>query len=375
MKIFSLLCAAVFWAVSALAAGLPDPAAFFIAVERGDVAQARKWLDAGLPVDFEGHQIGSGLMIAAWEGNVPMMALFHQRGADLNKANALGEQPLLHAAWRGHLPAVRWLVERGARLNRTGKAWSALHYAAFAGHDEVAAFLLERGADVNALSVNGSTPLMMSAREGKEDLAQRLLSAGARTDITNDAGENAMDWAMRNNNLRIARTIGGSENFARAAAAPPESRGLPVRSQPVPDRVDMLLAQARKLEAAGRRDAALKVYRAAMTSLRKMEAQTAKANPKPNAAPRKVTGMMITARRAAPSEQTAGLNYATPGAGLAGDKIGATEGAAAGTASAAVTADPVDDWLRRGRELEAAGRRAEALQAYRQASALLRAAR
>ncbi|MBP8898518.1 MAG: hypothetical protein KBG32_08525, partial [Sulfuritalea sp.] len=59
-------------------------------------------------------------------------------------------------------------------------------------------------------------------------------------------------------------------------------------------------------------------------------------------------------------------NYATPAAGIEAEKVGA-----GGTASGAA-ADAADDWLRRAREFEAAGRRKEAMQAYRQAAAVLR---
>lgn len=153
-------------AVPAWAAGLPDRVTFAVAIERGDVAQAREWLDTGLPPDFEGSVIGTGLMIGAWEGDIPMMTLFLARGADINQVNAHGETALLHAAWKGHIEAVRWLMAQGAQPNRRGKQWTALHYAAFAGHEAIVRYLLEQGADVNALSPNGSTPLMMAAREG-----------------------------------------------------------------------------------------------------------------------------------------------------------------------------------------------------------------
>lgn len=367
MRLFVLLL--LLLAAPLRAAGLPDPVAFFNAVERGDVPQATEWLDAGLPPDFEGHMVGSGLMIAAWEGNVPMMALFHRRGADVNRTNRLGETALLHAAWKGHLPAVRWLVERGARVNRQGREWSALHYAAFAGHEAVVSYLLAQGADVNGLSPNGSTPLMMAAREGKEGIAKALLAAGARRDIVNERGDTAVHFAMRNNNVLIARDVAGSENFPTVAARPPEYWGRPVRSQRAPDRADLLLAQAHKLEAAGMREAALRTYRAALDAIRKSEAQKAAANG--GAAPRAVTGLVITARRGDAGVQSAGLQYATPAVGI--EKVGAGETASAERSAKA--ADAAEDWLQKGRELEAAGRRAEALQAYRQASAALRSGR
>ena len=362
MKILLVLLALLLAGGPAQAQALPDRVRFSIVVELGDVGTVRDWLDAGLPPDFEGNLIGTGLMIGAWEGNIPMMELFVSRGADINKANSNGEQALLHAAWRGKLEAVRWLVERGARLNRQGKQWAALHYAAFGGHADVVAYLLERGADINALSTNGSTPLMMAAREGKESIAKSLLAAGARSDIVNEYGDDALRWAMRNNNLTIARDIAGQEKFAAAAAQPKASWGPPARSQPVPDRADMMLAQARKMEAAGRREDALKLYRAALAAIRQSEARAGKAS----ASKRATTGMVITAKRGKPGEQTTALNYATPAAGIEPEKIGA------GVTASSAAADAADDWLRRAREHEAAGRRKEALQAYRQAAATLR---
>ena len=366
MRILFLLLFMLIGVTAARAAGLPDATSFSAALERGDLALAREWLDRGLSPDFEGRVIGTGVMIGAWEGNIPLMALFVSRGADINKANSIGEQALLHAAWKGRLDAVRWLVERGARLNRSGKEWAALHYAAFAGHQDVVAYLLERGADVNALSTNGSTPLMMAAREGKDDIARRLLAAGARTDIVNERGDDAVRWAMRYNNLEIARDIAGSQNFAAAASRPAASWGRAVRSQAVPDRADQLLAQARKMEAAGRRDEALKLYRAALSAIHRAESIANKAA-EPGRA-RAATGLVVSAQRSKPGAQTASLNYSTPATG-----VEAGTGKQAGGTAVAVP-DAAEDWLRRAREFEAAGRRKEAMQAYRQAAAALRGA-
>ncbi|MCK9387312.1 MAG: ankyrin repeat domain-containing protein [Sulfuritalea sp.] len=364
MKILSMLLVLLLSAMPLRAADLPDPVSFSNAIERGDLSQAREWLDAGLAPDFEGRVIGTGLMIGAWEGNIPMMELFVARGADVNKVGVFGEQALLYAAWKGRLEAVRWLVEHGASVNRVGKEWAALHYAAFAGHPEVVAYLLERGADINALSTNGSTPLMMAAREGREAIAKTLLKAGARRDIVNERGDDALRWAMRYNNLQIARDIADKERFAVAAAQPVASWGRPVRSQAVPDRADMLLAQARKMEASGRRDAALKLYRAALATIRQADATGKKSAPV-----RAVKGMVISAQRAKPGAQSAALNYVTPAVDIDSPIVGAGK---TPNGAGAVAPDMVDDWLRRARELEAAGRRKEALQAYRQAAAALR---
>src|SRR5690606_37485053 len=126
----ALVCALLLGIALPAVAETPDPVLFAVRVEAGDLPAAEQWLAAGLDQDYEGDRIGSGLMIAAWEGNVPMMALFHRYGADVNRINRNGEQALLHAAWKGRKSAVEWLLAHGAQLDRPGRHWSALHYAA-----------------------------------------------------------------------------------------------------------------------------------------------------------------------------------------------------------------------------------------------------
>jgi hypothetical protein len=82
----------------------PDPITFGYAVERGDLRTVKRWLDDGLNPEYQAAQIGTGLMVAAWYGNIEMMALFVERGADA------AQQPqrraaLQLAAWGGHLDA------------------------------------------------------------------------------------------------------------------------------------------------------------------------------------------------------------------------------------------------------------------------------
>ncbi len=186
----------------------------------GDFAQAKAWLDRGLDPNFVGDRIGTGLMIAAWEGNLPMMELFVSRGADIHKTNNVGEQAILHAAWKGRLDAVKWLLERGAKLDREPRQWTPLHYAAFSGHTEVVSLLVERGADINARSTNGSTPLMMAVYEGREAMVRQLITLGADRHLRNDYEEGAMDWAFKHNHTPIARLVGTMEEFTTAANRP-----------------------------------------------------------------------------------------------------------------------------------------------------------
>lgn len=246
LRTLAALVAAAWLALPAAAADLTDPATFRIRMEVGDLGQAREWLDAGLDPDFMGDRIGSGLMIAAWEGNLALMELFAARGANVDMANALGETALMHAAWKGRVDAVRWLLDRGARAERQALQWSALHYAVFAGHGEVVDLLLERGADINARSPNGSSALMMAVYEGREDLARRLVERGADTGLKNENGDGALEWAMKFNHAAIARVVAPTPQAFQVAASQPKANwGEARKSEPIPkDLEDMLGVRA-----------------------------------------------------------------------------------------------------------------------------------
>ncbi len=281
----------------------PDPVKFGVTVEVGNLQAVQAWLDAGLDPHFMADRIGTGLMIAAWEGNIPMMALFLSYGAGINATNNVAETALMHAAWKGHVDAAKWLLDRRARINGKGLEWTALHYAVFAGHEDVARLLIEGGADVNARSTNGSSILMMAAREGRDGLAKLLLDAGADPRVTNDHGEDAFVWAMRHGHANIAKAVGTPERFA-AAARSPESFGPRVRSNPVPSRLDELVKEMRKAEADGRLTPELQM--AYLLAVRDLRRTAEVARDVQQGAPR---ALEITARRAQPGQESAVLFY------------------------------------------------------------------
>lgn len=245
----TLICPVHAQVWNAVPASQPNPTAFSNRMEMGDLEQAKAWLKAGMSPDFMGSRIGSGLMIGAWEGNIPLMRLFVSRGADLNLTNANGETALALAAWRGQKDAVRWLVKRGAKVDAPERQWSPLHYAVFSGHEDVVDFLLARGADINALSTNGSSVLMMAVYEGHKELVDKLIKLGARTDIRNELGDTALEWAMRNNNLEIARLVSTPDAYRQALNEPREKWGTMSRSLTMSPELTSLLARRAGLAA------------------------------------------------------------------------------------------------------------------------------
>ena len=304
----------LFLLAGAALAELPDPVAFSWAVESNNVKKVTAWLDEGLEPDFMTKPLGTGLMIAAWHGNIPMMALFVERGANPRRANENGEQPLQLAAWNGHLDAVKWLLDHGAVLNREGNNWSALHYAVFNGHNDLAQYLLERGADVNARSPNRSTPLMLAARENREELTKVLLEAGADTKAMNDWGDTPLTMAMRYEHFRLGKMISSPEEFAIAVKAPKESFGEAQRSASAPTEIEELLRKVREAEAAGQPSEDLhKQLLAAVNAFRRNAMAIKNANSRQAMPlPYQPKSIVITAKRGNPAAERAQVVSSQP---------------------------------------------------------------
>ncbi len=340
-------------------AASPDPVAFGLTIERGDVGKARAWLDAGMDPEFQAPTIGSGLMIAAWNGNIEMMALFVERGADPKRANRNGEQPLQLAAWNGHLEAVKWLLEHGATVNREGNHWGALHYAVFNDHQDIVKYLLERGAEVNAHSPNGSTPLMLAAREGREELAKVLIDSGADVKAKNDWGDSALTLAMRYDHYRVGKMISTAEEFAVAVKAPKETFGEPTRSASAPSEIEELLRKIREAEAEGRPTEELRKQLAEAINVFRRNAIAQRDARRPMPLPYQPKSIVITAKRGKPGVERAqvvvnGQPVAAPAAKASGKTPAITI-----TPTQRATQAQIADLMRQIRLTEAQGRPAD----------------
>lgn len=141
-------------------------------------------------------------------------------GIDINAASPRGETALMLASLHGHLNTVRKLLSLGADTHQRG--WTALHYAASADHPDstaIAELLLEHHAYIDAASPNGSTPLMLAAQYGSENMVRLLLEAGADTSLRNQLGLSAVDFAQRSEREFMVRLLHDAWSQARKGQA------------------------------------------------------------------------------------------------------------------------------------------------------------
>lgn len=197
------------------------------AASRGNLALVQSLLE--LPEHSVDERDASGatlLMVAARDGQLPVVELLVQRGADVtlknkNQSTALmfaalhgraaiaafllaqpaaverindmnvGCYSALHCATsEGHLEVVQLLLDHGADAEVTNDGWRPLHVACSKNYVAIIKLLLKHGVDVNAPMQDGITALHFVALHGSIELATLLLDAGAGIAI--GAGESHM---------------------------------------------------------------------------------------------------------------------------------------------------------------------------------------
>lgn len=155
----------------------------------------------------------AALHVAAYQGNLSAATALLDRGLRLdtlsfplpaNFPNARlepsggGNTPLMCAIVRGQVAMVRLLLDRGADPNQTNRhLCTALHFAAARREQhEIVSLLLAHQARPNAASLFGITPLHFAAISGDLPTARLLCDAGAALEVADAAGYTAFLWAV-----------------------------------------------------------------------------------------------------------------------------------------------------------------------------------
>ena len=141
-----------------------------------EVPPSRKWQYALNDVSWVDYTGQTPFLRAAFSGDVTVMRLLLDHGADPNLATQGGTTPLMAAA------GVGWVVQQ----TYTESMPSLL---------EAIKICLEHKADVNAVNTMGLTALLGAANKGANDIIKLLVANGARLDAVDKQGRDAYRWA------------------------------------------------------------------------------------------------------------------------------------------------------------------------------------
>lgn len=171
-------------------------------------------------VERETGPVNSPLMIAIWQGDLPMLAKLTSTGINFNRTvpfdcnddvYTLQTTPLLNAINAGRPEIVEFLLKHGANSTfRPNNKTSPLLEAASKGNLKIVRMLLKHGAVVDDPDDANETPLLRAVQlSGSSDVIRELLSAGANINFRNKFGDNAVMLAALQHNIEAVKLLIG----------------------------------------------------------------------------------------------------------------------------------------------------------------------
>lgn len=198
------------------------------AVDREGLEMTRALLDAGLGADVSCLEIPL-LSKAVIKGDVDLIALLLERGADINAVVKTGDRqgwtPLLFAVNENKPEVVDLLVGKGASAEALGlgmleievaKPWdqkpktmTPLLKAAQLGRVGMIRSMIRAGANIDKTNSEEYTALMVAARFGQADAVKTLLQLGADAALVNNHRSGALELAVISENIAVQKLLLG----------------------------------------------------------------------------------------------------------------------------------------------------------------------
>ena len=124
--------------------------------------------------------ISSCIEVAVESGNIEIVSILLESGANPNIIGSKGATPLQRASKNGHIAIVEKLIKYKADPNQVGvSGWTPLILASEQNYPKIVEILLSAGADVNVTMAGGWTALMFACAYNYPSIVSLLLQAGA----------------------------------------------------------------------------------------------------------------------------------------------------------------------------------------------------
>ncbi len=197
--------------------------AFKLAIEKGNLAEAKKVIEEGIRVNQINEEGDTPLILIikvdrSESDKFPILYSLIEQGANVNARDRQGRSALIIALDRELGRIASLLIEKRADVNaidRQGR--NALIVAIDRKLYDIASFLISRSTNLNVQNSEGQTALILAAKQGKSDLVEKLVTYGANSEVKDKHGKTARDYAESLKDQYSASREGEvlAENYAR----------------------------------------------------------------------------------------------------------------------------------------------------------------
>ncbi len=205
------------------------------AVGSGNKQMTEYLLDKGVPTELKGF--ASALMIAADKGDIPMVKLLMNRGADVTFKNNGGYTALSYADRKGNIPLMKLLGQAMSdasppgspirQLWEKGIPFTEYSFVERAKQNDLESvkIFLAGGMDINAEGSDRETALMEAAERGHNEVVKLILAEGKPV----SGLEKALIGAVREGHFEVVQTMieGGADPNLRNFSVSPLFYSLP----------------------------------------------------------------------------------------------------------------------------------------------------
>lgn len=171
--------------------GRPQRSPLWLSVQSQNLIITKLLLDSGA----DPHRGPSVLHLAVENDDFEATRILLDAGSDANSCDLYHSSALVTACGRGNIKIITLLIERGADVKAEGTKEgypdeaNALHAACASGHYDVCRMLLQLGADPEQNVGNTGTPLKIAASKGHLNIVRLLLEADGKVYTLSDAAE------------------------------------------------------------------------------------------------------------------------------------------------------------------------------------------
>ena len=175
----------------------------------GDYETVRWLVEQGLDVNHSNKDGFTAAHCAALKGNLNVLKLLHNSGANIQQQNNRGKNSIMFAlSGTGDSDTVRWLLEQGVNVNHSNKdGLTAVHYAAQQGNVNVLKLLQHRGANIDQVDSTGTNSIMFSLTNGDCETVRWLTENGVDVNVSDYEGITAVHGAACLGKLEVLKLL------------------------------------------------------------------------------------------------------------------------------------------------------------------------